>query len=264
MFKDPLNKLFPSTFLQAIALLLISLVLTSPVILIIKYFMKGVPLEFKLIPLYIAFFVIVIALSYAINKRKDVKNKIDFRIKTSPGFLVLAILTLITFQIGVNVPLYKILSFYFSSNYSIHDLNSIVVEGLGLIIAPIGEEIVFRGIIFKGFLNTYSPKKAIVISSVIFACMHGLPMHILFAFPLGLFFCWVYHKTGSMSVAIILHLVANLTSTGASYIMAKVNIFNTGNITELYGQGSIFIIGLCAIIFVFLFRLLMRKMCLNS
>lgn len=78
-----------------------------------------------------------------------------------------------------------------------------------VIIAPILEEIVFRGIILQGFLKNYSITKAIIITAVLFGLFHGnivqTPLVILLGIVLGV----IYIKTGSLFMCIAGHALNN-------------------------------------------------------
>lgn len=85
---------------------------------------------------------------------------------------------------------------------------------MAVIMAPIFEEIVFRGIILKGLLNNkVSPLKAIVFSALIFGLVHGNPWQFTGAFLLGLVLGLVYYKTKSLLLPVLLHGFNNLVST---------------------------------------------------
>jgi len=79
----------------------------------------------------------------------------------------------------------------------------------GVIIGPICEEIIFRGIIQEGFLHTYSPNKAILFSALIFGGIHLVPLQVLSAFLAGLLLGWIYWKTRSLWIVMILHIINN-------------------------------------------------------
>jgi membrane protease YdiL (CAAX protease family) len=79
-----------------------------------------------------------------------------------------------------------------------------------VMIAPIFEELIFRGIILDGFLKVYSPKKSIIWSSVLFALIHLNPWQAIGAFLIGLFIGWVYYRTQSIIPCILIHFTNNL------------------------------------------------------
>ena len=85
---------------------------------------------------------------------------------------------------------------------------------LAVIMAPIFEEIVFRGIIQKGLINKgMNPANAIIISSVVFGLVHGNPWQFVGAVLLGCVLGFVYHKTKSLLLPILLHAFNNLCSS---------------------------------------------------
>ncbi|WP_034671244.1 CPBP family intramembrane glutamic endopeptidase [Epilithonimonas caeni] len=82
-----------------------------------------------------------------------------------------------------------------------------------VILAPILEEILFRGIIMKGMVNNnVKPVTAIVISAFIFGLVHFNPWQFAGAFLLGLVLGLVYYKTKSLLMSILLHAFNNLVS----------------------------------------------------
>lgn len=82
-----------------------------------------------------------------------------------------------------------------------------------VILAPILEEILFRGIIMKGMINNkVAPSTAILVSSFIFGAVHFNPWQFAGALLLGLVLGLVYHKTKSLLIPILLHAFNNLLS----------------------------------------------------
>ena len=78
------------------------------------------------------------------------------------------------------------------------------------IFAPLFEEWLCRGIVLRGLLNNnVSPTKAIVVSSVFFAILHMNPWQAIPAFLLGLLFGYVYYKTGSLKLTMLMHCANN-------------------------------------------------------
>ena len=80
------------------------------------------------------------------------------------------------------------------------------------VLAPIGEEIVFRGFAIPGLASRLGITVAILITSAVFALIHlpGLGVGILpVTFILGLAFAFVYHKTKSLILAIATHALHN-------------------------------------------------------
>ena len=89
-----------------------------------------------------------------------------------------------------------------------------------VVLAPISEECLFRGILFRGFYDR-SPVLAWVLSVGLFAVMHlaGFigsysPLELLLAFvqylPGGIALCFAYHRGGSIFSPILTHAIINL------------------------------------------------------
>ena len=83
-----------------------------------------------------------------------------------------------------------------------------------VVIGPLFEEILFRGMILDGFLKRYSPWKSILWSSLIFGLFHLNPWQFVPAFILGILMGYVYWKTGSLWLCIFVHFINN----GLSYL----------------------------------------------
>lgn len=78
------------------------------------------------------------------------------------------------------------------------------------IIAPIFEEVLYRGILLKGLINKYNSKRAIAYSALIFGIAHlNIPQGIN-AFLLGLILGTVFYYTRSIYLCMIMHFVNNL------------------------------------------------------
>ncbi|MDX1904185.1 MAG: CPBP family intramembrane glutamic endopeptidase [Thermonemataceae bacterium] len=81
-----------------------------------------------------------------------------------------------------------------------------------LIVAPIFEEIIFRGLVLEKLLTRLSPIWAILHSSLIFGIVHINLVSIVNAILIGLLLGWVYFRTKSILICMILHFLVNLIS----------------------------------------------------
>ena len=80
------------------------------------------------------------------------------------------------------------------------------------IFAPIFEEWMCRGMVLRGLLTKMKPFWAIIISAAFFAIIHANPWQALNAFLIGLVMGYVYYKTGSLILTMIIHFVNNGTA----------------------------------------------------
>lgn len=92
-------------------------------------------------------------------------------------------------------------------------LGTIIAGFLIVVVAPISEEIFFRGFIFGGFRRTLPFPVAGVISAVIFGLFHYTGPGSIGVVPqlavLGFALAWVYEETGSIYPTIGVHAVNN-------------------------------------------------------
>ena len=86
------------------------------------------------------------------------------------------------------------------------------------IFAPIFEEWLCRGMVLRGLLTKMKPGWAIVVSALFFAVIHANPWQALNAFLIGLMMGYVYYKTGSLILTMVIHFVNNGTSVILSNI----------------------------------------------
>lgn len=90
------------------------------------------------------------------------------------------------------------------------------------IFAPFFEEWLCRGMVLRGLLgNKVKPAWAIVISAIFFAVIHLNPWQAVPAFLLGCLFGYVYYKTGSLKLTMLMHFANNTFSL----VMSNVDAF---------------------------------------
>lgn len=80
--------------------------------------------------------------------------------------------------------------------------------GVGGILAPITEEVIFRGVIF-GYLRRWGFMAALFISTTLFAVLH-LPTLPVTQIVGGMVFAIAYHVEDSLIVPIVIHMLGNL------------------------------------------------------
>ena len=77
------------------------------------------------------------------------------------------------------------------------------------LLAPMAEEVFFRGILLKRLLP-HGILFAAIASSFLFAIQHGVLIQVFYAFFVGLFLCAVTYRYG-LRWAIVIHILNNLT-----------------------------------------------------
>ena len=84
---------------------------------------------------------------------------------------------------------------------------------VSVIIAPIIEEILFRGVLFPALSQKYKPFASILITTLIFAAAHIDPARIILILTLGVYLGYMRYQLGSIYPGIVLHMSWNLFAT---------------------------------------------------
>ena len=96
--------------------------------------------------------------------------------------------------------------------------SEMVLQILGLgILVPIGEELIFRGLIYNRMKQMLSVKMSIFFSSLLFALYHGNPIQMIFSFPMALALTAVYEHGKLFLFPVLFHMGANLTAVFANF-----------------------------------------------
>lgn len=83
---------------------------------------------------------------------------------------------------------------------------------LVVVIGPLFEELIFRGWLLGGLRESWGDGKALLVSSLLFAVIHGDPWATPALFVLGCVFGAVYLRSGSVYGSLILHSMWNATT----------------------------------------------------
>lgn len=95
--------------------------------------------------------------------------------------------------------------------------------GVG-IIAPITEELIFRGLIFNRLKRFIKTTPAIAVSALIFGIYHWNMTQGIYAFILGLILAFLYEKYGMIIVPVLFHITANITSLIVRQMNLKIDV----------------------------------------
>lgn len=258
MNNTPLNgneyKPFPS-IKQAwimVAIILMSSVSFAPIsgiagLLPFKFFK-----EFSFFLVYLLSFggASVVIYLYKRNKEKEHYKHPNFKINDYL-LIPLVIAAVIALQMGVTIPLISFIPIpefiaKIMENLS-KDMQNIWGLTAIIILAPILEEYLFRGVMLDGLLKRISPIKAILISSALFGLVHLNPWQFISAMMIGIFAGWIYYKTRSLSLAIIIHFANN----GWAMLWAHLNN-KTGVENEMPQLHYVVLTIIMAIVFIYI------------
>ena len=92
---------------------------------------------------------------------------------------------------------------------------------VGAVLAPIVEEIFFRGFVFQGFRQKYGWVNSMLLSSAIFAAAHLDPVALIPTFILGCLLAYMFQRSNSIWPGVILHFLVNAFSLCAAYVLTQ-------------------------------------------
>jgi membrane protease YdiL (CAAX protease family) len=85
----------------------------------------------------------------------------------------------------------------------------VLMAGISVLIAPLAEELFFRGLLFGALRARYGFWTAGLLSSALFAAVHLSAVHVLPLTVLGMALCWLYERTGSLWSSVAMHALNN-------------------------------------------------------
>lgn len=216
----PENEIIPTkyypTYLQSLGLIGIWLVATFCVVIVLMPF-TDVKSGIGLFLSYTLSMSVTVLAGLALRKNYTLELT-----GFSTGIALIASLLVIPLHIALDplvslFPVPDTLKTIFEDLYN----NPIASVATIAIAAPLLEELLLRGIILEGLLKNYRPGISIAFSSLLFAIIHGNLAQGLGAFVLGLFMGWIYWKTKSLALPILLHFINNGLSCLAMFIVPK-------------------------------------------
>ena len=168
--------------------------------------------------------VLLIALSGCEAKAPE-KKKMKFGV-----FMLFIVICFGMMNLGAMLGNYVMdyISYYFGFDYSnnlesIIDYDNIWITAIfTVIVAPIGEELVFRKLIIDR-TQKYGGFVSIGLSGLIFGLMHGNFYQFFYCFAIGLILGYIYYNTGKLHLTIIIHAVINFVGSVLTTFLAPVS-----------------------------------------
>lgn len=93
---------------------------------------------------------------------------------------------------------------------TVRDRGAVLV--MAVVVAPLAEEFIFRGYLYPVGKKYAGPFLSAMVTSAIFALMHGHPQSVPSLFVLALCLTLSYEKSGSLLVSVLMHSVFNALS----------------------------------------------------
>lgn len=107
------------------------------------------------------------------------------------------------------------------------------------IFAPFCEELVCRGIYYRGYKKSGSGFKAMLLSAALFALLHMNLNQAAYAFVMGIMAVLLVEATGSLWSSVIYHTLINSSQVAMTYAMLKVNTSAYSEAAELVNTEMI-------------------------
>ena len=83
-----------------------------------------------------------------------------------------------------------------------------------VVLAPLAEELVFRGVVYRFLKSRFRPELAVIVSAALFSVIHIEVSVLLPLFVLGIVLALVYEETGDIRAPILFHGIFNLQTMG--------------------------------------------------
>ena len=117
------------------------------------------------------------------------------------------------------------------------------------LLAPVCEELVFRGAVLRALLR-WTPRHwtAIAISALLFALVHANPAQMPHAFVIGLLLGWLYYRTDSVVPGVVYHWVNN----SVAYVLYNFYPDSTLRLIDILGSQRSVAAAICFSLFILL------------
>lgn len=115
-----------------------------------------------------------------------------------------------------------------------------------VVMAPLFEEVIFRGVLLESTRVRYGVVAAWLLSSAIFGIVHVHPTVVVNAFVMGLVLAFIYLRTDSLWSAIILHAINN----GIAYL-ALIAGHGNSMLIDMVGSRTLYVLFYIAALAVF-------------
>lgn len=167
-------------------------------------------------------FTVVLVYFFTVVTNKAAASEIGFKLAPAGEFLRYGVgggILLITIVFVLSIPIAYLNpelepQMYEEILRSLTDKNAIIwLVVIGVVLAPLSEEMFYRGMIYPVFRRYLSPPWAMAVAGIIFGLAH---FDLWRSIPLavgGIGLCYIYEKTGSILVTTVAHGVWNLIMT---------------------------------------------------
>ncbi len=180
--------------------------------------------------------VCLVAYGFIIKARKkSIRERLDlkpFSIKKAAMLLMLGILLniLITYALSL-LPIPEGTMSEYGESVSSLDTQSFIGVINAIIMAPIFEEVMTRGLIMKSLMGGMPVALALIMQALLFGLLHGQIVWVVYAAGTGFLLGLVRLRCGSLFACILLHFSLN----ASNYILDPLFIWVGDNALMIYG-----------------------------
>jgi len=90
-----------------------------------------------------------------------------------------------------------------------------------VVVAPLAEEMFFRGYLFRFLHERVGPRVAYPLSAACFSLIHFHIPGLLVYFVVGLLFAWACRRTATLAAAVVAHVVYNGAALGVALLTLR-------------------------------------------
>lgn len=138
--------------------------------------------------------------------------------KIAPILLAILLMVPLIFIMGESLPDISVQPNHEAGNLTPFSLPWLITAFGLVILAPIVEELFIRGVLYGFLRSKWGVRAGILVSSLIFALLHGFSLILFPTFIAGVVFAILYERTGSLAPCIIAHSTFNLVAVVVSSI----------------------------------------------
>lgn len=172
--------------------------------------------------------IIALLISFVVNFflfRRDHVIQSDY-LKKNPVHLLWIFLIGVLMSHGLSIllsilPLDNLIGSYETVENEVFSAGWIFVVIRAVIVTPVVEELIFRGLVFRRMKEYTSFWPAAIVSSILFGLYHMNLVQGIYAFLFGIIICLLYDRYGHIAAAVLVHFGANLLSVILSYAQAS-------------------------------------------
>ena len=168
------------------------------------------------------------------DRKKRAASKFDERILQKNIFGVPEIIGIIVISIGCSMVINLLIAMLPIHDKVYEETAEVFFRNTGLItqlvvigiLAPISEEFIFRGLIFRRGRDYFGFVLGALFSALSFGIYHGNLTQGIFAFIMGMLFCVLYEHYGTLWAPIAAHMANNLFATLENSVFSKFSVPN--------------------------------------